>query len=133
MTYFKWSNDYELGVEEIDKQHQTWLGLLEQLYDAMSRGDGSAVIGKVLDNVLTYTKVHFSTEEKLMESHGYPGLADHKTLHKGFIARIDETKASYDSGSMVNPIAVANALKSWLLDHICTDDRLYVPYVKSHS
>ncbi len=130
MPMFTWTDEYELGIPAIDKQHRKWLVLLDGLYTAMREGRASAVIGKVIDEVVSYTKEHFSFEEMLMRSHSYPEYTEHKQLHDEFVKQVAEIRERHESGQMLPAVQVANTMKQWLVDHIQTKDRLYVPYIE---
>jgi hemerythrin len=41
----------------------------------MSMGKGAKVVQQVVQELLDYTKFHFTAEEALLEKTGYPGLA----------------------------------------------------------
>lgn len=74
MAFFDWKDSYSVGVKEMDNQHKVLVDLINQLHTAMTAGKGSSVAGPIISEMVRYTKFHFDAEEKLMTTHGYPGL-----------------------------------------------------------
>ena len=44
----KWTPEYAVGVEEIDRQHQELFSRINDLLEACQRGEGKQEVGKVL-------------------------------------------------------------------------------------
>ena len=75
-----------------------------------------------------YVREHFTVEEALMKSVGYPGLADHLAEHAVFRAKLRELQTE-SVGHDISHDAV-KFLSDWLCDHIARVDMAYVPYLK---
>jgi hemerythrin len=43
-----WKNDFSVGIPEMDHQHQRLVTMINQLDEAMGKGKGKEVIGKIL-------------------------------------------------------------------------------------
>lgn len=56
------------------------------------------MLGKVLNELIDYTKTHFADEEQLMEEHGYPDYEKHKETHAELIEKLLELRAKFDEG-----------------------------------
>jgi len=67
--YVKWKDEYSVGIESIDKQHKKLLGLINSLQTAVYFSTGEEFEQQALDELVDYTKTHFSYEEGLMEQH----------------------------------------------------------------
>lgn len=125
MPYFEWKENYSVGVKEMDKQHKILIDIINKLYEAMKIGKGSTEIGPIIDEMVNYTKYHFESEEKLMTTHGYPGLLHQKGEHKAFTSRAIDYQTQVRSGKVSMTIEVMNFLKDWLLNHILVNDMKY--------
>jgi len=66
MAFLNWSESYSTGIATIDLQHKKIVSFLNELYEAMQNGQGKDVVGKVLADLVIYTKTHFAAEERLM-------------------------------------------------------------------
>jgi hemerythrin len=74
-----------------------------------------------------YVREHFTVEESLMKSAGYPGLAAHLAEHAVFRAKLKELQLK-SVGQDISQEAV-EFLRDWLGDHITCVDMAYVPYL----
>ena len=126
-----WNETIEIGIQSMDSQHQRWIGLMNELYDAMRTGKAKAVVGRTLTSMLEYTQTHFTSEEKLIATYDYPEFKDHKQVHKEFIERIEGLSHRQQSHDDALTSEVMNFLKEWLINHIQSVDRQYVPLLKS--
>ena len=65
MPMIVWSNQFSVGVQEVDKQHQVLVGILNRLGTALN-GQVSGVDNRqVIDELVQYTVYHFGTEGHL--------------------------------------------------------------------
>jgi hemerythrin-like metal-binding protein len=80
---------------------------------------------QLLNELIQYTLTHFSDEEKFMESIGYPGINEHKMQHKWLVTRVTEFKAEFDAGTGKIDQKILIFLKSWIMNHIQSDDIKY--------
>lgn len=133
MAYLTWTKDLELGIEVIDKQHARLVSYINDLDDAMrlpASGRREGVLN-VLENALDYTESHFSYEEAMLDSVGYPFLKAHNKLHEMFIKRMNNYKQRFADGEEI-AIELRNTLARWLVNHIKSEDADYAKYVKKH-
>jgi len=126
---FEWDGRYRVGVHSIDAQHQALFGIAQELYLAMSSGQGKSAIGRTLDRLAAYTSSHFAHEERLMQLHGYPELGAHQTEHRAFRAEIERLQSEFRSGRATMMVQVLQLLKGWLADHIQKSDQRLAPFL----
>jgi len=124
MAFFTWSNDIAVGNSLIDGDHQKLIKMINDFHDAMEQGRGNDVIGKVLNNLVIYTKEHFKREEAEMQRIKYPRLLAHKLEHDKLIDEIAQLQASFASGKSMLTIKISKFLRDWLLTHIMQTDKL---------
>ncbi len=126
MELVSWKPDYSVEVDQIDVQHQKLVKMINDLYAAMKEGKGKEVIGKILDGLLNYTKVHFRDEEKLMAQAGYGDIPAHHKIHEEFVQKVDEFNKDFESGKVLLSIEILSFLRDWLINHIMGTDRNYI-------
>ena len=90
MAFLNWSENYSVGIEKIDRQHKKLVSFLNELYEAMQSGKGKDVLGKVLADLVFYTKTHFATEEQLMAQYSFPDYQNHKDIHAKLASKVLE-------------------------------------------
>ena len=81
MALMTWKEEYSVNIKVIDSQHKKLVDLLNQIYDATKVGKGKEVLAKILSELVSYTKVHFTTEEEFFKKFSYPGYLQHKNEH----------------------------------------------------
>ena len=131
MGFIKWNSRYAVHIDEVDRQHQKLIELINTLYDAMSVGKGKDVLGPVLAELADYTTYHFDTEERLFREYGYPGHEQHKKEHEVLTAKTKTLKQAFDTGNKKLSIDVMLFLSSWLNDHILEEDKKYATFLIS--
>ncbi|MEE8366199.1 MAG: bacteriohemerythrin [Gammaproteobacteria bacterium] len=127
--YIKWKDEYSVGIESIDRQHKKLLNLINSLQTAVYFSTGEVFERETMDELVDYTKTHFSYEEGLMEQHGYPEFESHRVQHQEMIARVEEVLAEYKQD---RDTAMKNAtifLKDWLINHINGTDKQYSSFL----
>ena len=126
MSLFEWKNDYSVGVLEIDNQHKKLIALINQLFDAMKKGQSNQVLGQIISELILYTHTHFRTEEKYFERFQYQGSEEHKARHQAFVNDVNKFKASFEAGKVALSLSLFTFLKDWLNHHILNEDKKYV-------
>jgi hemerythrin-like metal-binding protein len=120
-----WSDDFSVGHAEIDQDHQTLFGILNQVGTAALHGNRH-VIEMALDDLIHYTLVHFQREEAYMRAIAYPDYAAHRAAHDAFTQHIEVLRWDYCYG-VCNDISahLLSFLGDWLANHIGQADRMY--------
>ncbi|HUI31201.1 MAG TPA: bacteriohemerythrin [Candidatus Acidoferrales bacterium] len=115
MALMKWRERFAVNIKEIDEQHRKWRDMLEN----------------ILGGLVEYTRVHFATEERLIQQSWYPFFEGHKKIHDDMIGEVELLELRHKSGETSLSIYVMNFLKNWLADHIMGTDKNYGPYLNS--
>lgn len=135
-----WSKDYSIGLEQIDNQHKKLIFLINKLevltmYDA-SHSDFKQRLDNLLQELINYTVLHFSTEEVLMDMFEYKESAEHKRTHDSFVelVKMEQEKlelliANGDLKSVEEELKmILKFLQNWLITHILKSDKQYTDF-----
>ncbi len=127
-----WNDSFKIGVALIDEQHKALFDAMDDLYAACSVGKGRQEVVKTVEFLENYVVKHFSDEEQLQKSSGYPKYAAHKKIHDDFILQVRNLKKDIaEHGPTVVSVAKMNTMLSgWLLNHIKNVDTELAQYVK---
>jgi len=127
MPRFEWNASLSLGDAMIDRQHKTWIDLLNQADEACQNAQDSSGAMSCLTGMYLYAKEHFFDEEGLMVRLGYPGRERHKELHKAFV---DKTHTLTDAclHGAINYQELLDFMTHWLKEHITVEDAKIVEY-----
>ncbi len=133
MSLIQWSENLSVRVDTMDAQHKKLIAMINELNDAMKKGKGKEVVGKILDGLVSYTVTHFAAEEKLMAAAGYPKLGEHKAEHQKLISQVSEFQKKFNSGNTAISIDLMTFLTKWLTSHIEQVDKQYGAHMNSKS
>jgi len=125
MAFYEWQDSFSVGSKAMDDQHKKLIAILNRLHDAMKSGKAANEIGLIIDEMVEYTKLHFSAEEQLMNDKKYIGLASQKAEHAAFVKKAQEFQKEVNSGKSAVSLEVLNFLKEWLTHHILVIDMKY--------
>jgi hemerythrin-like metal-binding protein len=131
MAFVDWKQEYSVGNREIDEQHKRLVGLINQLHDAMKAGGRHEDLMKIMNELVDYTRYHFSHEEKLMQKAGYRDLAAHQRVHRAMVEQVEKLKQEAGTSRAGFSIKLMGFLKNWLTDHILGSDQKYASSLKS--
>ncbi len=133
MAFLLWKDQYSVGVEEMNRQHQKLIGMINDLHDAMSQGKGSSVLQDLLGRMSDYTSEHFKSEEELMSKYNYPGLDAQIQAHKAFVEKIHDFQQKFSKGQILLSLEVMSFLRDWLIQHIGKMDKEYADFFHQHG
>ena len=124
-----WDEKYDTGITLIDDQHKMLVSLINQLHQACRNGNVvETTFVQVLHRVVEYVKLHFTTEQQVMEKMKYPGIKEHKKEHEILVNKIFETAKNFNDGKRFVPHNFARSLREWVLSHIAVIDKQYALY-----
>lgn len=135
-----WTKEYSIGIDEMDRQHQRLLVLINKVemisHITSNRADFQEKTMDVLEDLLNYTLLHFASEEVLLRMFEYPEYEEHKKAHDKFVAFVTKKKEHAQSLFDSNQHAKINSelddlynfLKKWLLGHIMKTDMQYTDF-----
>jgi hemerythrin-like metal-binding protein len=130
--FIKWHERNETGIEIIDEQHKGIVSIINTFYYLMGLGTyGSMLYSCISDTMKNYSRIHFITEEGLLEASGYEHIEKHKKLHKNLLLEIE--RIEYDVIKNNDPKPLLDFLKKWWIEHINEKDQLYAPHLRAHG
>jgi hemerythrin-like metal-binding protein len=125
-----WGPNFELGVPEIDRQHKELVNIINRLAAAMQQGTGTAIVGKILQEVVSYAQMHFSDEEKLMVRSRYQEHAAHHHTHEDLLKTVRALQTT-DASALRVTLETLKFLRAWLTEHIQKSDREFAQYLRT--
>lgn len=123
---FIWKDEYNIGVDIIDKEHQQLFKIIDKLFRFKEdEKNNQWACREGIKFFKAHATKHFADEEAYMHSIGYQGLAQHRQIHKGFRENtlpaleqeLEETEYSPDA---INHFLGVCA--GWLVGHTLTED-----------
>jgi hemerythrin len=122
-----------VNVAIIDTQHQKLVKMINELNDAMRVGKSKDVLGGIVQGLVAYAGVHFSTEERYFEQFQYPDTDAHKAEHSAFAAKASGFSQQYQQGKIGLSIELLDFLSDWLGTHIKGVDKKYSAFFNANG
>lgn len=134
MTIIAWTPAMSVGVEALDTDHKTLISLINQLADAIAKGEGHNITASIINGLVDYTEYHFGREEEMMRVCRYADLNDHVNAHRKIVEMLLHLRDAY-GGNASGPIeqVLLDFMRVWLIDHILGTDMKYVPTMKGRE
>jgi hemerythrin len=125
MAKIEWDDNLSVGVDLIDEQHKMLIKRISDLHEAVSTSMAAGGVAQTLDFLVDYTGFHFSTEEKHMEKHDYPGVKEHLAAHAEFKSTLANLAEDFQEEGATQQLAdsVDTFLFKWLVKHIQVVDQ----------
>ncbi|MDE2255325.1 MAG: bacteriohemerythrin, partial [Betaproteobacteria bacterium] len=115
-----WSDALRTGLEVIDEQHKTLVGIFNALAAAQARGTEAQVMAPLFEELVRYTREHFRTEAELMQT--WPVNAAHRAMHlrahQSFVDFLHRAQTLAQSHAADVAVDLLAFLAQWLLHHI---------------
>lgn len=125
---FNWSDDLSVNNEEIDKQHLCIFDIIDQLNMQIPEDTKNNQFARLLTELTEYGLRHLREEEKYMAENLYPGLEEHKKVHKAYLLKVATFNLKFNETSQQE---VVDFLRNWWFNHISKMDMKYRDYIKS--
>ena len=129
MALIVWSDKLSVGIPAIDAQHGILVDTINELHDAMLKGQAKSLTEPLLRNLIAYTRDHFSAEEAIMAAANYTGLEEHRARHRDLTKKVESYTQRFACGEFALTVHLLNFLRDWLTNHIQREDRAYSPCV----
>ena len=126
----QWSDDFSVGIPEVDQQHRGLIDLVNRAYAAVISHASSAEVAEVVHALEHYTVQHFADEEQYMIHARYPKFGAHKSVHDQFVERVAAEKERLLAGFPLD-IDIVHFLRDWLVNHILRMDKEFGLYERS--
>jgi hemerythrin len=113
----EWKDNYKVGHDVIDKQHQHLFELTNALLSASEVAD----LRSSMMQLYKHTREHFELEEALMRQYKFAELAGHCESHNSLLSRLNVVSEGVGLGK-VDKDALAKLMNDWALHHVPKDD-----------
>jgi hemerythrin len=129
---FTWTPDMQIDGGPIDNDHRKLLEIANQILELSTAEQDVLELQGLIRELYDYVKDHFHREEQYMTSLGYPGLAEHKALHRSIIQDMNRRlNQSYHLGQILG--GFRQLMTTWVVNHILTEDRKIYRFIAENE
>lgn len=125
-----WKEEYLIGVEEIDKQHEKLFEIGGRAFDLLKNDmyiDKYDKIIEVINELKNYAIFHFKSEEDYMLSIGYKRFFAQKVEHDDFLKKVSSIDLNkIDENQDAELLSIIEFVIDWTAEHILKSDKLIV-------
>jgi hemerythrin-like metal-binding protein len=134
MTLLSWDEQYEIDVEQVDKEHRKLFEVINDLHEAMSEGKGREQVSQSLEDLEEYVDYHFSSEREFANDCGFATDCTschkaHQHAHDAFEQQVHDLRVRHDDGELTVPIDTMQFVKTWVTEHVGGMDQQLGDYV----
>jgi hemerythrin-like metal-binding protein len=97
------------------------------------KGHAQSIASPMFKKLENFVFEHYSAEEQLMESTKYPGLTEHRAVHRDLTCKVGEFLARYAHDDQTMSPQLLFFLRDILLDHLLTVDKQYTQWMNEHG
>jgi len=133
VTLLTWNHACTVGVRAMDDQHGILMDTMNELRLATVRGSGREQVSEVLDRLIEFTRMHFCSEEQLLERHAFPGLIGHRAEHQRILAQILQSSHRVQHGEKMQMRPLLCFLRDTYAEHVEVMDREYGPWLNDRG
>lgn len=123
MAYLEWTTDLDVGVANMNDEHQKLIELMNRFAELADAGASRAQATAALDALGKYTMEHFRDEEAMMARMRFPELDKHKLIHQALLRQFGEHADNFGRTGQHQELLMF--LKVWLKSHIKGVDTKY--------
>ncbi|PKL16736.1 MAG: hemerythrin [Spirochaetae bacterium HGW-Spirochaetae-5] len=126
----EWESRLTIGVKQFDEHHKELIRIISELKESMHNGENHVYIKNLLFELVSYTKYHFTAEERMMEKHNYQLFKEHKLEHQKLTEQVELFLDKYSAGKSDLDDQIFEFLKKWLFEHILETDKKMGEYLR---
>ncbi len=132
-----WKPKYQLGVPQIDDQHQELFQRVTDFVETLRQPIAwEAKVDKVnetLNFMKDYVVTHFHDEEAYQRDIGYPNFDAHRKIHHDMVAYVVAFGQQYEKEGYQEQFMqqFAGKLLAWLINHVAAEDQQIAAYAKT--
>ena len=122
MNLVEWRNEFKIGIEEVDFEHQELIELINDSYKEAKKEGSTMALIEYLGEIFAKISAHFALEEKEMRELKYDQYEDHKQDHKQLLDDIRDIMDEYENISTLDEKEFGQRLTDWFVNHFSTKD-----------
>jgi hemerythrin-like metal-binding protein len=122
--YIKWSENLEIGITILDEQHRGLVSIVNSFHYHKSDEVIDRILAPTVDTLFSFFRIHFMTEEGMMEQAGYPGLEEHRQNHQDSYKALEKIRRECRHDRDVDRFM--QFLRDYWNQHVNEYDRNYV-------
>ena len=122
MKYLKWEEQYSVGIDAVDYEHQNLMDMINTIYAELEDQRDVLEIERTMSDVHAEIAAHFALEERLMRNADYEEYAEHKNDHEDLLDQIRCMMDAITTDPEPALDMLSEKLSDWFSGHFATFD-----------
>lgn len=122
MAQIEWQQEFSVGNDAIDNEHQHLIEQINQLYYELNHSSDAATIEAILGDIQADISTHFALEELLMQEAEFAEFEEHKEDHQQLLDQIHDMVFSFHEDPDSGRELLKNKLFDWFSHHFTSFD-----------
>jgi hemerythrin len=122
MVLIEWREEFEVGIPDVDHEHQELIRLINKLHEAISGENANISVMDFLGEIYSHVSAHFALEEKIMRDRKYDQYTDHKADHERLLDELRDIMDDYEESAYFSDEDFSSHIKRWFTEHFKTRD-----------
>ncbi len=115
-------------MEQGEHEHRVQLNLMDSMCKAMAEHSGGRGLEDLIEQLLSFSEVHFMSEHLLMRLSSYPEMDSHCADHDRFVEAIGSLMTDWRAGRRDDLSERSEELRDGLQKHIARRDAQFYAY-----
>ena len=135
-----WDSRCLVHIKKMDAQHKALVNNTIRLQEALREHADPQKIDRLFSDLIKRTRVHFQTEETLMQNYDYPHYTSHKYLHDLLLQQVEDSQNTQQTMSQLlyhpswmGKQELADFLGNWMMSHILEEDNKLGVYLRQQG
>lgn len=125
----EWESRLNIGVRQFDDHHKELIRIIAELRKSKKNNENHFYLKNLLFELISYTKYHFTAEERMMDKHNYNEFQKHKLEHQNLTEQVEVFLEQYSIGKNDLDEQLFDFLRKWLFEHILETDKKMGSYL----
>lgn len=126
MKYLEWDDQYSVGVDSVDYEHQNLMDMINTIYAELGDRRDIEEIERTMGDIHSEICAHFALEERLMREAEYAEYYAHKNDHEELLDQIRYMMDAISDDPEKSLDLLSDRLGDWFSVHFATfDSRLH--------
>lgn len=122
MTLIQWKDEFSVGVESVDHEHQELIALINELHESAQQEASTEKVIETLGEIYAQIAAHFALEENIMRSMRYRLYEEHKEDHEILLDDLLEIMDEIEADDVYEEARLSQDLQRWFSEHFRTHD-----------
>ena len=122
MNYLQWREEFSIGVDSVDFEHQELMDMINMIYAELDNRRDVEEIKRTMGEVHAEISAHFALEERIMRYARYAEFEEHKNDHENLLDQIRTMMEAIENDPENALDVLSETLADWFRSHFVTFD-----------